>query len=246
MSAAYVLEGIDALSALLDVSANDFRNELGSELAERAALRFTLHDVHHPLSDLPDLRGAGVRGLLDLVRSPLGKSNGEKSQQIIVRSFDHHVRFDQRLPFADERAELVGGEVKAVEVGQTILALYLVDSQLDFAESMVFIFLQVGKRNLENAAFERVVRILETSCAVDESLADTASRGLTSVPVRISFARRVAQRLHQWATYSRILKVEGAFTENQSFLVNGSVFFFNPFLPFDSLLFFPTAILAKR
>ncbi len=31
---------------------------------------------------------------------------------------------------------------------------------------------------------------------------------------------------------------------NQSFLANGSVFFFRPFLPFDNLLFFPTAMMA--
>ena len=31
---------------------------------------------------------------------------------------------------------------------------------------------------------------------------------------------------------------------NQSFLANGSVFFFRPFLPLDNLLFFPTAIMA--
>jgi hypothetical protein len=32
--------------------------------------------------------------------------------------------------------------------------------------------------------------------------------------------------------------------ENQSFLANGSVFFFKPFLPLDNLLFFPTAMMA--
>lgn len=41
-----------------------------------------------------------------------------------------------------------------------------------------------------------------------------------------------------------MLNVDGALTLNQSFLANGSVFFLSPFLPFDNLLFFPTAILA--
>lgn len=39
-------------------------------------------------------------------------------------------------------------------------------------------------------------------------------------------------------------KVDGALTENQSFLANGSVRFFRPFLPLDNLLFFPTAMIA--
>ena len=39
-------------------------------------------------------------------------------------------------------------------------------------------------------------------------------------------------------------KVDGALMENQSFLANGSVFFFKPFLPLDNLLFFPTAMMA--
>ena len=45
-------------------------------------------------------------------------------------------------------------------------------------------------------------------------------------------------------SYSRIAKVDGALMLNQSFRANGSVFFFSPFLPFDNLLFFPTAMLA--
>lgn len=43
---------------------------------------------------------------------------------------------------------------------------------------------------------------------------------------------------------SRFSKNEGALMSNQSFLVNGSTtFFLIPFFPFESLLFFPTAIL---
>ena len=41
-----------------------------------------------------------------------------------------------------------------------------------------------------------------------------------------------------------MLKVEGALMENQSLRANGSVRFFKPFLPFDNLLFFPTAMIA--
>jgi hypothetical protein len=78
------------------------------------------------------------------------------------------------LPLADERAELVGGEVEAVEVGQAVLALDLVDAELDLAESVVLILLKVGERDLEYPALEGVVCVLQTRGAVDEGLTDTA------------------------------------------------------------------------
>ena len=53
-----------------------------------------------------------------------------------------------------------------------------------------------------------------------------------------------SENSHDVMSYSRMLKVDGALTLNQSFLANGSVLFFRPFLPFDNLLFFPTAMLA--
>jgi hypothetical protein len=43
-----------------------------------------------------------------------------------------------------------------------------------------------------------------------------------------------------------MLNVDGALTEYQSFLAKESVFFLRPFLPFDNLLFLPTAMIATR
>lgn len=48
------------------------------------------------------------------------------------------------MPFADEGAELVRGEVHAMEVGQTILALDLVDTQFDFAEGLFLVVIKVS------------------------------------------------------------------------------------------------------
>jgi hypothetical protein len=80
------------------------------------------------------------------------------------------------LPLADEGAELVGGEVEAVEVGQAVLALDLVDTKLDLAERVVLVILETGERNLEYPALQGIVRVLDTGSAVDEGLADTAKR----------------------------------------------------------------------
>jgi hypothetical protein len=61
-----------------------------------------------------------------------------------------------------------------VEVGQAVLALDLVDAELDLAEGVVLIVLEVGEGDLEDTALEGVVGILQTAGAVDQSLADTS------------------------------------------------------------------------
>ena len=82
-----------------------------------------------------------ICGLLDLVWSLLGESNGEHAEKVIIGGFDGDVGLDQRLPLSDEGSEFVGGEVETVEVGQAVLALDLVDAELDLAESVVLIVL---------------------------------------------------------------------------------------------------------
>ena len=46
-----VLERIDALCALLNLAADDFRDKLASELGESDAGSFTLDDLGHLLAD---------------------------------------------------------------------------------------------------------------------------------------------------------------------------------------------------
>ena len=60
-----------------------------------------------------------------------------------------------------------------MEVGQAVLALDLVDAELDLAERVVLILLEIGERDLEYPSLEGVVGVLQTGGAVDEGLADT-------------------------------------------------------------------------
>ena len=60
-----------------------------------------------------------------------------------------------------------------MEVGQAVLALDLIDTELDLAEGVVLILLEIGERDLEDAALQSVVGVLETGGAVDQGLADT-------------------------------------------------------------------------
>ena len=102
-----------------------------------------------------------------MVRPSFCERDGEESEEVVVGGLNGDVGFDQGLPLADKGAELVGGEIKAVEVGQAVLALDFVDSELDFSEGVVFIILEIGKGDFKDAAFERVVGIFETGRSVD-------------------------------------------------------------------------------
>jgi hypothetical protein len=173
-AATYVLEGVDALGGLLDLATDDLGDELLGKLGEGARAGVAGHDLNHLLADGPDLGRLGVCGLLDLVRSSLGEGNAEEAEEVVVGGLDNDVGLDEGLPLADEGAELVGGEVETVEVGQAVLALDLVDAELDLAESVVLILLEIGERDLEYPALQSVVGVLETGGTVDEGLSDTA------------------------------------------------------------------------
>lgn len=175
MCPTYVLERVDALGGLLNLTANDLRDQLAGELLQGAAAGLALDDLGHLPADGTDLGGGGVGGLLDLVGSALGECNGEDTEEVLVGRLDSNVGLDQALPLADKGSQLVGCEVKTVEVGQAVLALDLVDSELDLAESVVLVLLQVRQGNLDNTALQRVVGVFQTSGPVDKSLADTVN-----------------------------------------------------------------------
>ena len=54
-----------------------------------------------------------------------------------------------------------------MEVGEAVFALDFVDAELDFAEGVVFVVLEVGEGDFEDAAFEGVVGVFEAGGAVD-------------------------------------------------------------------------------
>jgi hypothetical protein len=169
----YVLERVDSLCGLLDLATDDLGDELGCECGQGAAGSLALNDLNHLLADGSDLGRGSICGLLDLVLAALGESNTEETEEVVIGGLDGDVGLDQGLPFADERSELVGCEVETVKVGQAVLSLNLVDSELNLSESVVLILLQICQRNLEDSTLQCIVGVLETGGSVDESLADT-------------------------------------------------------------------------
>ena len=91
------------------------------------------------------------------------------------------------LPLADHGAELVRGHVHAVEVGEAGLALDLINAQLDLAEGVLLVLVQVSEGDLEDTALQSIVGVLHALGAVDKGLAnvtDIEGRGsLDIVPV---------------------------------------------------------------
>ena len=179
----HVLEGVDALGGLLNLAANNLGNELGGELGKGAAGSLTLDDVGHLASDGPNLGGGSVGGLLDLVGASLGEGDGEEADEVVVGGLDGDVGLNEGLPLSHQGSELVGGEVEAVEVGQAVLALDLIDTEANLSEGVVLVLLEIGERDLDDAALEGIVGVLETSGPVHEGLADTAIFG-QSLPTK--------------------------------------------------------------
>lgn len=109
------------------------------------------------------------------------------------------------MPLAHEGAELVGCEVQAVEVGETVLALDFVDAELHLAESVIFVVLEIGERDLEDTALQGVVGVLQTGGSVDEGFSNTFRQ--------LVFVRLFTKSRSQQGAYSRIWKVEGAYLQ---------------------------------
>ena len=170
----YILQRIDALGSLFNFTSDDLRDEFRCELGERASNSFALHDISHLLSDGANLRRAGICGFLDLVWTSLRKCDGKQTNEVIISRLHSDVSLNERLPLAHEGSQLVGSEVQSMEVGQAVFPLNLVHAKLDLAESVFFVALKIGERDFEDAAFESVIGVLETSCAIHESLSDTS------------------------------------------------------------------------
>ena len=98
----HVLQRIDALRALLDLSSNDLGDQLARQLRECHAGRLPLDDLRHLLPDRANLRAGCVGGLLDLVGPALGEGDGEQSEEVVVCCLDCDVCFDECLPLAHE------------------------------------------------------------------------------------------------------------------------------------------------
>ncbi len=171
----YILQRVDTLSGLLDLPTNHLGDQLRCQLLQGTGGGLSLDDLDHLFPDGTDLGRGGVGGLLDLVRPASGEGDSEETEQVVIGCLDGDVGLDKGLPLSHERSQLVRGEVEAVEVGETVLALDLIHPQLDLAEGVILVLLQIGQGNLDDSALQSIVRILQTGRSIDQSLANTKS-----------------------------------------------------------------------
>ena len=169
-----VLQGKDVLARLFNLLANDLGDKLLHEVLEVVLHGFFLDDGKHLLADGTHLGSRRIGCLLELVLAALGERDGEDAHQVAVGGLDVHVRLDERLPLFDQRAQLVGGHLEAVKVGEAALAGDLLDLQLDVAERVVHVAVQVGEAHREHAVGQGVFGVFEALGLVDQRLSDGA------------------------------------------------------------------------
>ena len=118
------------------------------------------HDLEHLLADLTDLGRLSIGGLLDLVAAASSEGDDEKTDEVTVGGLDINESLQERLPLLDEGTELIRGEVHSVEVGEAVLALNFINSQLDLAESTILILGKIAERDFDNTTLKVVVGVL--------------------------------------------------------------------------------------
>jgi hypothetical protein len=129
-----------------------------------------------------------IRGLTDLVGTSLGETNGIDTEKVTIRGLNISVSLNEGVPLTDKGAELISGEIEAVEVGEAVRTLDFFDAELELAESIIFsVGLEIAEGGFKDAVDEGVTGKTSTLRLSDDSLTDLADgegRGsLDIVPV---------------------------------------------------------------
>ena len=140
-----VLERVDELARLLDFLGDGLGRELADDVLEGRRRDLSGDNREHAASDFTHLRGLGVRGLGNLVLAARGEADDEHTHDVAVDGLHFDVTLDGGLPLADERAQLVDGQVHPVERGEAVSALDVLNQEAHLAVRVVFalVFLAV-------------------------------------------------------------------------------------------------------
>ena len=149
-----------------------------------------------------------------------------------------------------------------MEVGKTVLALNLIDTELDLSESVLVVLVEIGERKFKDSALERVVGVL---CSKTRTLDQFLDFFLLDQESMDSNVLNPEDRLTRVFPTFRVSNMEGALRSYQSEIiesesascshlrerhrrdlplrVKGSTTrFLIPFLPLERRLFLPTAV----
>merc|ERR1719328_556958 len=169
-----IMEGVDSLACLLNISGNRIWDKFVDNFFQVSATNFSLDDVSHLLPDVLDLGALGVASLLLAVLLLQGESDAEDTEHVSVTGLDVNVALDQSLPLLDHGPQLVGGQVHAVEGGQAVLSLDVLNNQLELSvrSLSVILILEISKGNLKNSSLQTLGGNLGSSSSVNQSLAN--------------------------------------------------------------------------
>jgi len=168
-----VLEREDTAALLLNGVANSLRVELENNLADVGLADLLLDDLDHLLADETDVTRLSIAAGGDLVGVALRESNGEDTKDVTIGGLDISVSLNHGEVLADKRAELVGGHVHTKEVGKALVALDLIDLELELAEGVDLLgALEVTEVSLDDTAKEVLTSSLLTSGLGGQGAAD--------------------------------------------------------------------------
>lgn len=114
------------------------------------------HNFHHLLADELALRALGVAGGANLAAGSLSEANAEHAEEVPIGGLGLHEGLNGGVPLLDNSAELVAGDVHAVEVGVAVEALDLFDLYLHLSPRVGGVSVQIGQRNLKHTALQAV------------------------------------------------------------------------------------------
>lgn len=127
------------------------------------------HNFHHLLADELNLRALGVACGSDLFAGSFSESNAEHSEKISVESLGLNEGFNGSVPFLDDGAQFVSGDVHSVEVGIAVEALNFFDLHLHLSPGLIVaVSVQIGQRYFEDTTSQTVSGDLYTRKTLSE------------------------------------------------------------------------------
>jgi len=152
-----VLKREDLLALLGDLLGDLVGKQLLEEVLKSVLGSLTNEDRHDLLTEEFGLGSLGVASCLDLALVAAGEGDGEHTYEVAVEGLGLHEGLNQGVPLLNEGAELVAGNIHAVEVGVAVKALDFLDLELDLSPcELVSVVVQLTERNGEDTTAEGI------------------------------------------------------------------------------------------
>ncbi len=103
------------------------------------------------------MRALSVASSTNLAAGSLGETDAEHTEEVSISSLGLNESLDSGVPFLDDCAQFVAGDVHAIEVCETIEALDFFDLDLHLSPSiLVAVSVQISQRYFKHTAFQAI------------------------------------------------------------------------------------------